>query len=285
MNPLPDRRAGYVSFDNPELFIEPRVIFAGRYPYSRENDRTVKTFSTAYGNVAIGMWLGGANKTQQQDAVFLGIDVNENLWMVVVDGLGGHPGGAEASQICCDVLREEMTKVGFSVDDTLRDKIRIRMAHSRVIMSDPGKIGGACIALVCINGNTHKLSSYSMGDVEVGVLRDNKGLVLANVHDTGEKNNQVSKTLTPAQQYKFTVSHFTLKAGDKILVASDGLANYAFRAFGIKRLSTRQQIQVAIEISRQRNNANSDNLSIMCLKSFHPTSKSPTFSTVELGKQ
>ena len=271
-----------VEYDNPEHFIDSRVYVSGRYPYSRENDRTVNAYSTPFGNVSVGMWLGGPNKVEQQDAVFLGIDVYENLWMVVADGLGGHPGGAQASQVCCDVLESEITKVGFRVDGALRDRMRIEMAKNEVIMSDPYRIGGACIAMVRIDGNSHKLKCYSMGDVEVGVLRKHQGLVLANSHDTGIENNQVSKTLSPAGQYDFTETEFCLVPEDKILVASDGLQNYAFKAFGFKNITCRQQVEVAIEISRHRQKLNSDNLSIMCLDSFMPPSTEPTHSSVQL---
>ena len=284
MTRLLDKQSDVVEFKNPQHFIKSGVLISGRFPYTRKDDSAVKSFSTPYGDLSVGMWLGGEEKHEQQDAVFSGIDIYENLWMVVVDGLGGHPGGAQASKICCDVLAEEIDKVGFIVDDDLRDKIRSRMGRDTTIMSSPRKIGGACIALVSINGHTHKLHSYSMGDVEVGVLRRGAGLVLANQHDTSEGTNQVSKSLSPARRFHFTESKMTLKPGDKILVASDGLQNNAFRAFAMERISNHQQVQVAIEISKKLRNPKSDNLSIMCLESFRPVSNSPGFSTVQLER-
>ena len=284
MSTLLKRADGVIDFYHPETFVEPTIHFSGRFPYSRQADKTVSTFSTDFGEITVGMWLGGAKKVEQQDAVFLGVDNAENLWMVVADGLGGHPGGAEASQICCDILSEEIGKVGFTVNGAFRDKVRVRMARSKLIMSNIYKTGGACIALVCINENTHKLNCYSMGDVEACVLRNNSEVVMSNMHDTGSETNQVSKSLSPSQMAEFTETEVLLKPGDKVMVASDGLANKAFRALAGQNTTMQSQIRQAIEVSEFRNGDNADNLSIICLERFLPRSNSPHIENVKLGK-
>jgi serine/threonine protein phosphatase PrpC len=275
MNSPIDDNDGYIEFQDPKGMLQSRTHFAGRFDYSREVDRTVQSFTTSLGQVTIGMWLGGKNKKQQQDAVFLAEDANQNLWMAVADGLGGHPGGAEASQICCDVLKEEIQNVGFEVNDELRDKIRHRMTRNKLIMSDPGRLGGACIAIVCVNGTTHKFRSYSMGDVEVCVQREGNDIVLANTLDTGKEMNQVSKTLSPITLEPFTYGETILKPGDKIITASDGLMNKAFRAFAERFTTIDDQIKQAIEISQLENGDNADNLSVICLQNFQPESELP----------
>ena len=278
-----DSASGVVDFVDPKLLSNSRIHFSGRFTYSRDQDRTVKTFSTAMGKLTIGIWLGGKNKIQQQDAVFAAEDTNQNLWIAVVDGLGGHPGGAEASQICCDVLKDEIESGVIHVDYVLRNKMRIRMARDRTIMSDPRRTGGACIALVCINSTNQKLQAYSMGDVEVCVQRDGENVVLANELDTGERVNQVSKTISPLFKAEFTYSEARLEKGDRVLMYSDGLTNKAFKAFGNRYGRVRNQIRNAIWISQHENGINADNLSVACLERFEPSLSPQSVYAVQLG--
>jgi serine phosphatase RsbU (regulator of sigma subunit) len=114
-----------------------------------------------------------------------------------------------------------------------------------------------------------------MGDVEVCVQREGKDIVLANTLDTGKELNQVSKTLSPITKEPFTYGETILKPGDKIITASDGLMNKAFRAFAEKFTTIDDQIKQAIEISQLENGDNADNLSVICLQNFQPESELP----------
>ena len=279
------------SSDNPDVvdFVDPKqlcsskVFCSGRFPYSRDQDRTVQSFDTVMGKVTVGMWLGGLNKVEQQDAVFVAEDSNQNLWISVVDGLGGHPGGAEASQLCCDVLKEEIETGSIHVDYLLRNKMRLRMARDRVIMSDPRRTGGACIAMACINSTNEKLQSYSMGDVEICVQRDGENVVLANELDRGGELNAVSKIISPLFKGEFTYSEAKLMKGDRILIYSDGLTNKAFKAFGNRYGTVRNQIRNAIWISQHENGVNADNLTVACLERFEPNPSQQGIYAVQLG--
>lgn len=272
-----------VDFVDPKLMTKIRVHCAGRFPYSREYDYSVNVFDTSMGRLTIGQWLGGENKVEQQDAVFAAEDANQNLWIAVIDGLGGHPGGAEASQICCDVLKEEVEAGIIHVDYILRNKIRMRMARDRIIMQNPKRPGGACIAIVCINSASQKLESYSMGDCEVCVQRDGKDVILANELDTGDRMSQVSKVISPRVKEEFTYAESRLLKGDRLLVHSDGLTNKAFKAFGDRYGDIRKQIRNAILISQRENGVNADNLTVACLQRFDPSQTRQGIYTVQLG--
>ena len=87
-----DNDSGLIEFVDPGVKAEPVIHMSGRFEYSRKYDRAVRSFNTSMGTVVAGMWLGGENKTEQQDAVFIAEDAENNLWMAVADGLGGHPG-------------------------------------------------------------------------------------------------------------------------------------------------------------------------------------------------
>ncbi len=282
MIPTSNDNSGFVEFIKPEDMSQSKIHFSGRFDYSREKDRTIETFSTIMGEVTIGMWLGGENKIQQQDAVIVAEDNDENLWMAVADGLGGHSGGAEASQICCDVIREEIENFYLEMDNNLRTKIRNRMMGDQVIMSNPDKPGGACLAVVCISTLNNKLKSYSLGDVEVSVHRNGSKIVLVNTLDSQGYNSAVTKTISPSINAEFTYSETILEVGDRVMVHSDGLSNKAFRAFGIDNETIDRQIDAAIKLSQIENGVDADNLSIACLNNFRPKSAGSEIFTVKL---
>ena len=122
-----------------------------------------------------------------------------------------------------------------------------------------------------------------MGDVEVCVQRRGENVVLANDLDTGEKMNQVSKTISPLFKSEFTYSEVKLVEGDRILVYSDGLSYNAFKAFGDRYGAARKQIQNAIWISRHQNGIDADNLSVACLERFQPSQSDQGIYAVQLG--
>jgi serine/threonine protein phosphatase PrpC len=271
--PVRTEESGFVEYIDPEELGKSRIHMCGRFDYTRENDRTVETFQTRMGEVTVGMWLGGKHKVQQQDAAFVSEDGDGSLWLAIADGLGGHPGGAEASQICCDVLREEIESGKPKIDEFFRNKIRLLMAKDRVIMKNPKKTGGSCICIVHINTLNHKLHAYSMGDVEVSVFRRGVKVVMANLLDSGTTTSGVTKVITPTFKAKFTFSEVWLEPADRVFVHSDGLTNKAFRGFSERKIPIVDQMNHVIDISEQENGPFGDNMSIICLERFLPATR------------
>lgn len=56
----------------------------------------------------------GIVRNENQDAVFIGTNVYNNLVVIVCDGLGGYKGGAIASTIVCGLFRDEFLATDFN---------------------------------------------------------------------------------------------------------------------------------------------------------------------------
>jgi protein phosphatase len=185
---------------------------------------------------------------------------NEDAWAadpaqglyIVADGMGGHNAGEIAAQLVVDSLpklvRKRIGTDGSAPRTTQALARRLRSAVARLnrevyahSMSEPGLHGmGATVVLALVRGGEAVV--VHMGDSRAYLLRDGKLKLLTKDHsvvqeliDIGEITE--AEAATHPERNRITASvgmpgdatpdsrRVPLRAGDKLLLCSDGLAN------------------------------------------------------------
>lgn len=178
----------------------------------------------------------GRVRTSNQDRVFA--DAGLGLW-IVADGMGGHAGGARASELACDAVVEAIGH-GMSLEDAFE------VAHSRVRSEQESnrQLAGMGTTLAAVHERDDGYQIAWVGDSRIYLFRNSNGLLTCLSRDQTVPGMLFQRGQISADQVRShpqrhvltdcigqlagvpTIEGQTLRwqAGDRLLLCSDGLS-------------------------------------------------------------
>jgi len=120
----------------------------------------------AHGTVSVRSLRGPDKQGPNEDAAALIPVGNDSIVLAVADGVGGLPGGAEASTLAVETLQRWLAKVSES--DALREAILNAVEAANVKLITAGK--RAATTLVVAEITRRQLRCYHVGDSELIVV-------------------------------------------------------------------------------------------------------------------
>lgn len=180
---------------------------------------------------------------------------------VVADGMGGRPGGAEASRTAVQAFQEELCRLEPAQrGDPQHLRAAVAVANQRVRMlgeRDPRFTGTGCtLSAVIVNGSTAAIAH--VGDSRVYLLRDGELRTQTSDHtlvaELVQRNylpvdkardyplrHVLSRSLGTQPNVEAEIHQIELRSGDLLLLVTDGLA----KALSPARLQEILQIERA----------------------------------------
>jgi protein phosphatase len=182
----------------------------------------------------------GHKRSLNEDAYF--VNPKLGLW-AVADGMGGHHGGKEASQMIVQKLKAlKHTSTNLAMQQQLHDcldQVNYALYH-KSLTEPPYDTIGSTLALMLTQKNHCQL--FWAGDSRIYLLREKKLMQLSHDHsyvqkltDRGElspadakhhpKANLITNAVGIQAIIKLETHTLQAKPGDRFLICSDGLYN------------------------------------------------------------
>ena len=240
----------------------------------------------------------GSVRSENQD--YYGFEKKGDFtFLIVLDGMGGHSGGFEASRIACKAMLKHFdTECLDSVDpkDFLRESIHKGHQAILAFANKNPQMTGMGTTAVCVL--VHKSTCWiaHVGDSRAHIIRDNTLFQLTIDHTcvnqlalTGDlsleemENHPMSHILDRSMgseerlEVEFFPEPIPLQYGDRILLSSDGFLQYVndediTNFLQIPNLE--QAVQTCINTSLKR--GGSDNITVALLDFLEQDAKSET---------
>ncbi|MBR5777016.1 MAG: Stp1/IreP family PP2C-type Ser/Thr phosphatase [Bacteroidales bacterium] len=222
----------------------------------------------------------------------------DNGWVsVVCDGMGGHVGGAVASHLAVDTIRQFLKDKYF--EDPRRAIIEACDAANAAILNrtlqqpELTGMGSTCVMLIVRNG---KVYMGSVGDSRIYLIRSKRitqltkdqsyvqilideGLITKEQAEHHPRKNEITNALGIPSMKPATVLEKPIEpeAGDSFLLCSDGLSGMLSDSEIMKVVSNQssmtQEKRVNELIQRARNNGGLDNITCLIVEfGITPTS-------------
>ena len=198
--------------------------------------------------IVAGAQIPGARDYQEDTfhLEFFGTDeagVPGEALLVLADGMGGHVGGARASELAVTMFAAHFAKAEGDVSQRMRESLdAANSAISDVVAQDPEYAGMGCTLLACQIAD-NALRWISVGDSPLWLLRKNEMIRLNEDHsmrpvlqdfvETGHisaedmendiRINQLRSAVIGQDVPMVDQNSRTLLANDRVILASDGL--------------------------------------------------------------
>lgn len=212
----------------------------------------------------------GENKTVNQDCFLCETNTLgefSNLF-IVADGMGGHNGGEIASRFCVDNVKRYIQEVkdGVSVISVLRDAIKNTNDILREKSSQSEEIarcGTTAVIATISNENVMYIANigdsrlYHLSDKTLKQITEDHSLVEEMVkkgHISREKarfhpdKNIITKAIGSEPVIEPDFFEVEVKAGDRVLLCSDGVSNMMDEGFLMEVLSLEKELSEIGEI-------------------------------------
>lgn len=173
-----------------------------------------RSMETPGGTIAWYTSPGIGYKDRNEDAIVIAPNVDG---MAVIDGVGGHAGGVEAARILADNFQSSLGNV-----------TRMIQAHENTtaqLASRPDmRQAAACYIAAYYDLQTHNLNITQAGDVRLVVLDHTGWAYFKTIDDhLPDKHHKVTNFVTGDEETTPTKTGTRVAAGDRIIIASDGL--------------------------------------------------------------
>lgn len=248
-----------------------------------------------------GDQISGARDYQEDSFQIIELaEINEYL-LILTDGMGGHVGGARASQLVVNTFASHFKKADGDIAVRLRRSLDAsNMAIADEIKENPDYTGMGCTLLVCLISD-NALHWLSVGDSPLWLFRKNQMIrlnadhsmrpVLESLLKSGEISDEEFKTDSRINQLRSVVmgehirmvdqnkTTHTLNAGDQIILASDGLETLTVDEIGTvckKHNSPTATVAALLKEIKARQHAGQDNTTAVIYK--HPEAAQQTKS-------
>ncbi|MDY6784373.1 MAG: Stp1/IreP family PP2C-type Ser/Thr phosphatase [Cyanobacteriota bacterium] len=225
----------------------------------------------------------GVVRSVNQDNFY--IDELEGRFFIVADGMGGHAGGQEASQIATDVIRKYLEEHWDSSVESLELLEKAIFEANQQILSDQldhperGDMGTTAVAIAFRNG---KSWFAAVGDSRLYQMRDNSLEQLsedqtwvARALKQGDLTEEearmhpwrhvLSQCLGRKDLQKVAVGEMEVHSGDCLLLCSDGLTEEVGDEAIAACLSANDTCEEAVGalVEEAKRNGGSDNITVV----------------------
>jgi serine/threonine protein phosphatase PrpC len=218
---------------------------------------------------------GGRDYNEDRTAIFAR---QESLLLIVADGLGGHAGGAVASQAFVDAMGASFTKATVEQLDDAKNFLSLsinyahHMIHRRAMTQgfDPESPKTTCVVCLIHKGRAQWAHS---GDSRLYLIRNGtihqKTDDHVSVRDQASVNNPINRCVGGIESPRPSISNqYDVDVGDIIVLSSDGAwANFnpADLKDYIDSAHPTMGLDSLLQTLENRNKAPSDNLSMVIL--------------------
>lgn len=231
----------------------------------------------------------GKVRDNNQDYYLLG-NLPDGVWAVVCDGMGGHAGGNVASKIASEKIKYMITsnyRNDMSVS-SVRNMLETAIASANIDVFDMAEqtpnlkgMGTTVVAAVIrpsgsVVAHVGDSRCYHISDGEIRQITKDHSMV-QELLDTGAitkeealvhpRRNIITRALGLFEYEKIDFTEPILKAGDKLLICSDGLTNHVSDDEILNLVTTRPMNSIAEELIDLANkNGGSDNITVVLLE-------------------
>jgi serine/threonine protein phosphatase PrpC len=176
----------------------------------------------------------GAVRQRNEDAVHVD---PRGQFFIVADGMGGHAAGDVASAIAVEVVRTGLEAARGRFDKVLASRggrttglkpvlaSAVRAAHRAILaraMIEPSTAGMGCTIEVAIVLGDHALIAH-VGDSRTYLFRGGRASQLTRDHTIAPGSSALTNVLGMGEQITVDLIERALRAGDRLLLCSDGL--------------------------------------------------------------
>jgi len=185
----------------------------------------------------------GRRRQRNEDSIL----VTEGI-LAVCDGMGGHQAGDVASRIAVDSLATFISGSGadpdltwpYGFDPSLSFRTAIKLANraifTRAAAEDEYAGMGTTVVATLVAPNDARFTYGHVGDSRIYIFRGGRVVQLTrddslansawgDAEEIGAMKNVLTKALGVRGEVEFDVAAHDLRAGDMVLLCSDGLTN------------------------------------------------------------
>jgi len=231
----------------------------------------------------------GARESQQDNLDI--IQDKGNILMVLGDGMGGHTGGAKASEILINISKRAFTGNNYKNPEEFFNSV-IATSHKEITLfsQETGEDPNTTASFALLKGNT--LHYGYIGDTRIYIF-DKNGLITRTRDDsvpemlyqlgeisedeiaTHPEQNRLTKSLGSYQLNKVVYKSYIFKENEEymVIVCSDGfwteISNTEmYTLFTVEEMDINKKLDELIELSKNRAGNRADNISIAFTKIY-----------------
>ncbi|MBE7054062.1 MAG: Stp1/IreP family PP2C-type Ser/Thr phosphatase [Ruminococcaceae bacterium] len=212
----------------------------------------------------------GSVRKVNEDNYYVSDFLNDNGFIIVADGMGGHNGGQIASKTAIDAIKNNLSLESMLLmsEDEIENHLNdcIDNANNEVILkslTDEHLNGMGTTLVLCVVLN-NKIYIANIGDSRFYAIRDNKIAQVTKDHsvvqmliDKGEiseieaKNhpnkNVITRAIGSSPKAEADIYSYSIKKDDYILMCTDGLSNMVDSSTILNFLMSESNLDTAVK--------------------------------------
>ncbi len=216
---------------------------------------------------------------------------NENGYIIIADGMGGHNAGEVASQIAVDEIRKYISEKyqQAMTDEEIQNMIHESLVKANSVIFNRSNDNKQCTgmgttAILCVI-KSHRLYIAHVGDSRVYIIRNqilnqittdhsiveelvNSGSITREEAENHPQKNVITRALGAEEDIEIDIYLHNLEDKDIILLCTDGLTNMLTDEEIISEFSKDENIQLTIEklVKMANDKGGLDNITAIALK-------------------